>query len=214
MIMAVTGCSLNVLTLLGLVLAVGLVVDDAIIVLENIHRRIVAGMPPELAAIEGTNEIAFAVVATTISLVTVFVPIAFLTGIVGQLFAELAIAVASAVLLSGFVALTLILMMCGRLLRHDIGVTRFRFVARLADDVGQRYRRGLAWVMNARIVIVIVAVGASLASLSILNRLPSELAPLEDTGWFSGFLTAPQGATLTVYRHLCQRIGSVAQDGP
>ncbi|BFU90205.1 MAG: putative Multidrug efflux transporter [Nitrospira sp.] len=195
-IMAVTGCSLNVLTLLGLVLAVGLVVDDAIIVLENIHRRIVAGMPPEQAAIEGTNEIAFAVVATTISLVTVFVPIAFLTGIVGQLFAELAIAVASAVLLSSFVALTLTPMMCGRLLRHDIGLTRFRFAARLADDVGQRYRRGLAWVMNARIVIVIVAVGASLASLSILNRLPSELAPLEDTGWFSGFLTAPQGATL------------------
>ncbi|MGE3977702.1 MAG: efflux RND transporter permease subunit [Nitrospira sp.] len=195
-IMALTGCSLNVLTLLGLVLAVGLVVDDAIIVLENIHRRIVAGMPPVHAAIEGTNEIAFAVVATTISLVTVFVPIAFLTGIVGQLFAELAIAVASAVLLSGFVALTLTPMMCGRLLRRDIGLTRFRFAARLADDVGQRYRRGLAWAMNARIVIVIVAVGASLASLSILNRLPSELAPLEDAGWFSGFLTAPQGATL------------------
>ena len=195
-IMAVTGCSLNVLTLLGLVLAVGLVVDDAIIVLENIHRRIVAGMPPERAAIEGTNEIAFAVMATTISLVTVFVPIAFMTGVVGQLFAELAIAVASAVLLSGFVALTLTPMMCGRLLRHDIGLTRFRFAARLADDVGQRYRRGLAWAMNARIVIVIVAVGASLASLSILNRLPSELAPLEDAGWFSGFLTAPQGATL------------------
>ncbi|MBS0181976.1 MAG: efflux RND transporter permease subunit [Nitrospira sp.] len=195
-IMAVTGCSLNVLTLLGLVLAVGLVVDDAIIVLENIHRRIVAGMPPERAAIEGTNEIAFAVVATTISLVTVFVPIAFLTGIVGQLFAELAIAVASAVLLSGFVALTLTPMMCGRLLRHDIGLSRFRFAARLADDVGQRYRRGLAWAMNARLAIVLVAIGASLASLSILNRLPSELAPLEDTGWFSGFLTAPQGATL------------------
>ncbi len=195
-VMAVTGCSLNVLTLLGLVLAVGLVVDDAIIVLENIHRRIVAGMSPMRAAIEGTNEIAFAVIATTISLVAVFVPIAFLTGVAGQLFAELAIAVASAVLLSGFVALTLTPIMCGRLLRREAGDSRFRFVVRLAEDVTERYRRGLAWATKARAAVVIVAVGASLASLSIVNRLPAELAPLEDTGWFSGFLTAPQGATL------------------
>ncbi len=195
-VMAVTGCSLNVLTLLGLVLAMGLVVDDAIIVLENIHRRIVAGMPPIQAAIEGTNEIAFAVIATTISLVAVFVPIAFLTGIVGQLFAELAIAVTSAVLLSGFVALTLTPIMCGRLLRQEIGLTRVRFVARLAEGVARRYRQGLTWALHARTAVVVVAIGASLAGLSIVTRIPSELAPLEDAGWFSGFLTAPQGATL------------------
>ncbi len=195
-VMAVTGCSLNVLTLLGLVLAVGLVVDDAIIVLENIHRRIAAGTPPLRAAIEGTNEIAFAVIATTISLVTVFVPIAFLTGIVGQLFAELAIAVASAVLLSGFVALTLTPVMCGRLLRPEVESPRFRFTVRIADGLARRYRRGLEWTLKARVAVVIVAVGASLASLSIVTRLPSELAPLEDTGWFSGLLTAPHGATL------------------
>lgn len=213
-IMAVTGCSLNVLTLLGLVLAVGLVVDDAIIVLENIHRRIVAGMPPERAAIEGTNEIAFAVMATTISLVTVFVPIAFLTGIVGQLFTELAIAVVSSVLLSGFVALTLTPMMCGRLLRHDIGLSRFRYAARLADDVGHRYRRGLAWAMNARVVIVILALGASLASMSVLYRLPSELAPLEDAGWFSGLLTAPQGATLRYTDTYAKELEALLQTVP
>ncbi len=144
-VMALTGCSLNVLTLLGLVLAVGLVVDDAIIVLENIHRRIVAGMPPIRAAIEGTNEIAFAVIATTISLVTVFIPIAFLTGIVGRLFTELAIAVASAVLLSGFVALTLTPMMCGRLLRQEINqFSRSRFALRFSESVARRYRHVLA----------------------------------------------------------------------
>ncbi|HMS82507.1 MAG TPA: efflux RND transporter permease subunit [Nitrospira sp.] len=196
-IMAVTGCSLNVLTLLGLVLAVGLVVDDAIIVLENIHRRIVAGMPPLQAAIEGTDEIAFAVIATTISLVAVFIPIAFLTDLIGKLFAELAIAIVSAVLLSGFVALTLTPMMCGRVLRQDSReVARLPFAAGFADAVTERYRRGLAWALNARTAVVIVAVGASVASLLIVTRLPSELAPLEDVGWFSGFLTAPQGATL------------------
>jgi multidrug efflux pump len=196
-IMAATGCSLNLLTLLGLVLAVGLVVDDAIIVLENIHRRIGTGMQPVQAAIEGTNEIAFAVVATTIALVTVFVPIAFLTGIVGRLFSELAIAVASAVLLSGFVALTLTPMMCGRLLRQERGGSvRSPFAARLADAVTQGYRRVLAWGIRARAAVILAVVAAALASVTLLNRLPSELAPLEDAGWFSGFITAPQGATL------------------
>lgn len=196
-IMAITGCSLNVLTLLGLVLAVGLVVDDAIIVLENIHRRIGAGIPPVQAAVEGTNEIAFAVVATTIALVTVFVPIAFLTGIVGRLFSELAVAVASAVLLSGFVALTLTPMMCGRLLRQGSrSVGRFHFAAGLADAVTQGYRRVLAWGIRARAAVILAVVAATLASVTLLTRLPSELAPLEDAGWFSGFITAPQGATL------------------
>jgi multidrug efflux pump len=214
-IMAMTGCSLNVLTLLGLVLAVGLVVDDAVIVLENIHRRIVAGMPPLRAAVEGTNEIAFAVIATTISLVTVFIPIAFLTDLIGKLFAELAIAIASAVLLSGFVALTLTPMMCGRLLRQDSGrLTRFQFAARLADAVTQRYRRGVEWAINAKTVVVIVAVGASVASLSVLTRLPSELAPLEDVGWFSSFLTAPQGATLRYTDTYAKELETLLQTVP
>lgn len=214
-IMAVTGCSLNVLTLLGLVLAVGLVVDDAVIVLENIHRRIVAGMPPLRAAVEGTNEIAFAVIATTISLVTVFIPIAFLTDVIGKLFAELAIAIASAVLLSGFVALTLTPMMCGRMLRQDSGrFTPFHFAARLADAVTQRYRRALAWAINARTVVVIVAVGASVASFSLFNRLPSELAPLEDVGWFSSFLTAPQGATIRYTDTYAKELETLLQTVP
>lgn len=196
-VMAVTGCSLNVLTLLGLVLAVGLVVDDAIIVLENIHRRINDGMPPLRAAMEGTNEIAFAVVATTISLVTVFIPIAFLSGLVGKLFAELAIAVASAVLISGFVALTLTPMMCGRLLRQDSGRSSWnRFTARVSDRVIGWYRRLLGRVVVAKTAVLILGLGASLGSLVLLERLPSELAPLEDAGWFSAFLTAPQGATI------------------
>lgn len=196
-VMALTGCSLNVLTLLGLVLAVGLVVDDAIIVLENIHRRVVDGMPPLQAAVDGTKEIAFAVIATTVSLVTVFVPIAFLTGLVGRLFSELAIAVASAVLLSGFVALTLTPMMCGRLLRPESGGSiRNRLGASATDRVLGGYRRLLGWAVEARAGVLILGVGASLGSGVLLEQLPSELAPLEDVGWFSGYLTAPQGATI------------------
>lgn len=214
-IMAVTGCSLNVLTLLGLVLAVGLVVDDAIIVLENIHRRIGAGIPPVQAAVEGTNEIAFAVVATTIALVTVFVPIAFLTGIVGRLFSELAIAVASAVLLSGFVALTLTPMMCGRLLRQDSGkVIRFQFAAGLVEAVIQRYRRGLAWGIRARTAVLLAVVAATLGSVMLLTRLPSELAPLEDAGWFSGLITAPQGATLRYTDTYAKQLEALLQTVP
>ncbi|MEO5955769.1 MAG: efflux RND transporter permease subunit [Nitrospiraceae bacterium] len=215
-VMALTGCSLNVLTLLGLVLAVGLVVDDAIIVLENIHRRILDGMPPLRAAVEGTNEIAFAVVATTISLVTVFIPIAFLSGLVGRLFAELAIAVASAVLLSGFVALTLTPMMCGRVLRQDSGQSSWgRFTGEVSNGVLGRYRGLLGWVVKARVAVVIVGLGASLGSLVLLERLPSELAPLEDAGWFSAFLTAPPGATIrytdTYARELESLVSSVPE---
>lgn len=215
-VMAVTGCSLNVLTLLGLVLAVGLVVDDAIIVLENIHRRIAEGMAPLRAAVDGTNEISFAVLATTIALVTVFVPIAFLSGLVGKLFAELAIAVASAVLISGFVALTLTPMMCGRLLRTDGAHSAWsRVTGQVSDRVLPRYRRFLGRVVEARIAVLILGAGASLGSLALLTQLPEELAPLEDTGLFSGFLTAPQGATLrytdTYARELDAMIAAVPE---
>ncbi|SLM50063.1 putative Multidrug efflux transporter [Nitrospira japonica] len=195
-VMALTGCSLNVLTLLALVLAVGLVVDDAIIVLENIHRRMAEGMPGIQAAVEGTKEISFAVIATTISLVTVFIPIAFLTGIVGRLFAELAIAVASAVLLSGFIALTLTPMMTGRLIRATAESPRLTFGERVWGRVMGAYRQGLVRAMGMHVAILVIGVGASLASLLIMVRLPSELAPMEDVGWFAGHLSAPQGATI------------------
>ncbi len=214
-VMAVTGCSLNVLTLLGLVLAVGLVVDDAIIVLENIHRRIADGMPPLQAAAEGTKEISFAVVATTISLVTVFVPITFLSGLVGRLFAELAIAVASAVLLSGFVALTLTPMMCGYLLRPETKQSTWnRLAARASERLAAVYRRALVWTMEAKVMVVILAIGASLGSLVVLKHLPSELAPHEDAGWFSGFLTAPQGATIRYTDTYARELESLIQSVP
>jgi len=213
-VMALTGCSLNVLTLLALVLAVGLVVDDAIIVLENIHRRIAEGIPPIQAAVEGTKEISFAVIATTISLVTVFVPIAFLTGVVGRLFAELAIAVASAVLLSGFVALTLTPMMSGRLVRGPDASSSRLIGERAWRRVMGYYRQGLVRAMGMRIVVLVIGVGASLGSLLILLSLPSELAPMEDAGWFAGHLTAPQGVTIRYTDTYAQELEAMVKQVP
>ncbi|MDF0643716.1 MAG: efflux RND transporter permease subunit [Nitrospira sp.] len=213
-VMALTGCSLNVLTLLALVLAVGLVVDDAIIVLENIHRRMAEGMPAIQAAVEGTKEISFAVIATTISLVTVFIPIVFLTGVVGRLFAELAIAVASAVLLSGFVALTLTPMMSGRLVRATDGPSHQALSERVWGRVMGQYRQGLVRAMRMHIAILVIGLAASLGSLLILLRLPSELAPMEDVGWFAGHLTAPQGATIRYTDTYAQELDKLIKQIP
>src|SRR5690606_22975722 len=117
-LMYALGFTVNTLTLLSMVLAIGLVVDDAIVVLENVHRHIEDGMKPTAAAIRGINEIAFAVVAMTLTLVAVYAPMAFSTGRTGKLFIEFALTLAGAVLVSGFVALTLTPMMCAKLLRH------------------------------------------------------------------------------------------------
>ncbi len=191
------GFSINLLTLLGLVLAIGLVVDDAIVVLENIHRRIEGGQPPHRAALEGSREIGFAVVATTLALVAVFIPIAFLTGTVGRLFGELAVAVAGSVLVSGFIALTLTPMMCAQMLRS---ATRHGGLSRSLESgfarLASLYRRSLQGSFRARPIVLLVGGAALVASVALVTRLPSELVPLEDLGWFIGIMTAPEGSTI------------------
>ncbi|WP_447980422.1 efflux RND transporter permease subunit [Candidatus Nitrospira bockiana] len=190
------GFSINLLTLLGLVLAIGLVVDDAIVVLENIHRRIEGGQPPEQAALVGSREIGFAVIATTLALVAVFIPIAFLTGTVGRLFGELALAVAGSVLISGFVALTLTPMMCARMLRRTrpglLSAKLESGFARLAAG----YRRVLHQSFRARSLVLFVGGASLVVSVWLGTRLPSELVPVEDLGWFIGMMTAPEGSTI------------------
>jgi len=193
----IMGFSINVLTLLGIVLAIGLVVDDAIVVLENIHRHIEAGMQPMKAAITGSREIAFAVVAMTITLAAVFAPLAFSTGNTGRLFMEFALTVASAVVVSGFVALTLTPMMCSRLLRREathgqVYNSLERFFVGLADG----YRRLLAACLNRRLVVVGVFAAASAIGATLFATLKSELSPLEDRGFFLGIMVAPEGATM------------------
>jgi multidrug efflux pump len=191
------GFTINTLTLLAMVLAIGLVVDDSIVVLENIFRNIEHGMPRKEAAIKGTKEIGFAVIAMTLTLVAVFAPLAFSTGRTGRLFIEFALALAGAVLVSGFVALTLSPMMCSKLLSHQ---ARHGRMYNLIDGVLIRltggYARSLVWVLGHRWIVlalwaVVVAVGGLMFSL-----IRSELAPLEDRAVIFGRLQSPPGATV------------------
>jgi multidrug efflux pump len=191
------GFTVNVLTLLGIVLAIGLVVDDAIVVLENIHRHVEQGMPPVKAAITGAREIAFAVVAMTVTLAAVFAPLAFSTGNTGRLFIEFALTVAAAVVVSGFVALTLTPMMCSKLLRRQTAHHRLydvleRFFARLASG----YRDLLAAALARRPVVIGLFAVVAVAGAVLFTTLKSELSPLEDRGFFIGVMVAPDGATL------------------
>ncbi|WHZ22198.1 MAG: RND multidrug efflux transporter [Nitrospira sp.] len=196
-----TGSSINTITLLGFVLAIGLVVDDAIVVVENVYRRIEKGLSPVQAAVEGSREIGFAVISTTLTLAAVFLPIIFLPGIVGRLFAELGIAVAGSVLLSGFIALTLTPAMCARLLGTAAGGGSSSDRSRLdtADWLQwltRLYRRALERALGMKGAVMGVALASLAISGLLMWWLPGELAPLEDTGWFAVHVNAPEGATL------------------
>ncbi|MCM8613647.1 efflux RND transporter permease subunit [Accumulibacter sp.] len=196
-LMLVLGFSINTLTLLALVLAIGLVVDDAIVVLENIYRHIEAGMPRRQAALQGASEIGFAVVAMTITLAAVYAPVAFMTGRTGKLFVEFALTLAGAVLVSGFVALTLSPMMCSLLLRHETAHGRaYLWVERLLAALTAGYRRALTAALRRRWLVMLVFALVAGSNVLLLGALKSELAPIEDRGVIIGVFLGPEGATL------------------
>lgn len=188
------GFSLNLLTLLAIVLAIGLVVDDAIVVLENVQRRMQLGEPRRVAAARGAGQVGFAVVATTTVLIAVFLPIAFLQGNIGRLFAELAVAMAAAVAISGFVALTLTPMMCSVLLKQTETDTMLsRWVHGATDRLGERYRGALSSALDAPATIALVFFAAIGMSAAFFFMIPAELAPEEDTGGFNVSIQGPEG---------------------
>ena len=196
-LMLVFGFSVNTLTLLAMVLAIGLVVDDAIVVLENIYRHIEHGMKPADAAIKGTREIGFAVIAMTLTLAAVYAPIAFAPGKTGRLFLEFALTLAGAVVVSGFVALTLTPMMCARLLRHNPSPGRlFLAIESLLNGLERGYRRLLAFALRHRPTVLIFAAVVAASSAYFFHNLKSELAPVEDRGVIRVRGTGPEGATL------------------
>jgi multidrug efflux pump len=196
-LVALAGFTINTLTLLALVLAIGLVVDDAIVVLENIYRHIEEGLAPFQAAIKGVREISFAVVAMTLTLAAVFAPLAFTPGRTGRLFGEFALTLAGAVLVSGFVALTLTPMMCSQLLRHNAQPGRFdrvmeAFFAKLTGS----YTGLLRWTLVRRWLVLLVMLASAGGSAALYLTTKSELAPIEDRGVIAMPVRAPDGATL------------------
>ncbi|KFB66810.1 efflux RND transporter permease subunit [Candidatus Accumulibacter vicinus] len=196
-LMLALGFTINTLTLLALVLAIGLVVDDAIVVLENIYRHIEAGMPRRKAAFQGAQEIGFAVVAMTITLAAVYAPVAFMTGRTGKLFVEFALTLAGAVLVSGFVALTLSPMMCSLLLRHEARHGKaYVAVENLLDALTRAYRRVLTAALAQRWLVMLAFALVAGANVFLLGALKSELAPIEDRGIIIGVFLGPEGATL------------------
>jgi multidrug efflux pump len=195
-IMYISGFSINVLTLLAIVLATGLVVDDGIVVTENIYKKVEEGMPPLEAAKKGSEEIFFAVISTSITLAVVFLPIIFLEGFVGRLFREFGIVVAGAVLISAFVSLTLTPVLNVKLIRKNQKHSRFYemtepFFVRMTEG----YRRSLERFLAKRWIAIPILV----VSLSLIwflgSSLPSELAPLEDRSLMRMSITAPEGAS-------------------
>jgi multidrug efflux pump len=199
-LMSLMGFTINTLTLLAMVLAIGLVVDDAIVMLENIHRHIEEGMQPMQAALKGSREIAFAVIAMTLTLAAVFAPIGFMQGTTCKLFTEFAWTLAGAVLVSGFVALTLTPMMCAVMLKPHQAGQRHNRVYNLIEDflngVTRNYKRLLARALSAWWLVVAVLLGTMLACVLLFSGLKSELAPTEDTGTIVGVFNGPDGATI------------------
>lgn len=199
-VMYLFGFSINTLTLLAMVLAIGLVVDDAIVMLENIYRHIEEGMPPMQAALKGSREIGFAIVAMTLTLAAVYVPLAFSTGRTGRLFIEFALTLAGAVIVSGFTALTLSPMMCSRLLKHSEKHGKaYEFGEKVLNGLQHSYERGLRRSMGPRVRGLVLAgaglIALALAGIFVFRLLPNELAPQEDQGLVIGFGMAPEGAT-------------------
>jgi len=191
------GFSINLLTLLALVLCIGLVVDDAIVVVENVQRRIDLGEPPLVASKRGTAQVAFAVIATTAVLVAVFLPVGFLEGNTGRLFRELAVALAAAVALSAFVSLTLTPMMASKLLKPHAGQPPrglHGVINRNLDRLSAAYGRVLDAHVGRTWIYIVVMVLSLLASAALLKLLPSELAPAEDRGSFQIMIDGPEGA--------------------
>ncbi len=194
--MYIMGFSINVLTLLGVILAIGLVVDDTIVVLENIYKRIERGEAPKQAGIKGTQEIFFAVISTTVSLVAVFLPLIFLQGLTGRLFREFGVVVAGAVVISSFVALTVTPMLSTKLLKMRKKKPRFYTITEpFFIWLNKGYNRSLEAFMKQRwLAFVIMALAVGLGYL-IYPVLPSELSPREDRNSFRIFATGPEGVT-------------------
>ncbi|TAN56581.1 MAG: efflux RND transporter permease subunit, partial [Rhodospirillales bacterium] len=207
--------SVNTLTLLSMVLAIGLVVDDAIVMLENIFRHIEEGIPPIQAALQGSREIGFAVLAMTVTLAAVYVPIGFMTGRTGRLFTEFALTLAGAVIVSGFVALTLTPMMCSRMLRHDKKHSRvYVLIETFLERMTAGYKRFLSLSLAHRPFVAAAGLGVALCSGLLIWSLKAELSPTEDRGTIISTVIAPEGSTLAYTDRYLRQVEAILESIP
>ncbi|WP_119393102.1 efflux RND transporter permease subunit [Taklimakanibacter lacteus] len=214
-LMLLAGLSINTLTLLAMVLAIGLVVDDAIVVLENIFRHIEEGMKPFAAALKGMREIGFAIVAMTLTLAAVFAPVAFMPGSTGRLFLEFALTLAGAVVISGFIALTLTPMMCSKFLKHN---DRPNIIARFIEGSLARlerlYRGALKFAIKARYFVFLIALAVAGLGGFLFTGLNSELTPTEDRGVLQLSGNTPEGSTLAFTSRYANEVEAILAKAP
>ncbi len=216
-IMFAAGFSVNTLTLLALVMAIGLVVDDAIVVLENIYRHVEEGMAPLAAAYQGAKEVGFAVVAMTLTLAAVYAPVVFTTGRTGKLFVEFALTLAGAVLVSGFVALTLSPMMCALLLKHSAPTGRLNpsvWIESGLKALESAYGRTIGVALRLRWAVVLLALGVAGTSAWLLVHTKRELAPIEDRGTVLSIFSGPDGASIDYTSKYALQIEKIANSVP
>ncbi len=214
-IMLVLGYTLNVLTFLAWVLGIGLVVDDAIVVLENIHRHISLGKTPENAAIIGTKEIGFAIIAMTLTLAAVYTPIGFINDMTGLLFREFAFTLAAAVIISGFIALTLSPMMCAKLLKHEREASRFSLKVDYFFNITiVAYKKYLLLAITHRKIMLGIGAIIYLICFGLFKTLPSKLAPQEDQGLIISAATGPTSANLAYMEKYMAKIQAIYKTIP
>jgi multidrug efflux pump len=208
-IMYISGFTINLLTLLGVVLATGLVVDDAIVVLENIYKKIEQGEKPIVAGHKGSQEIIFAIISTTITLAAVFLPIIFLGGLTGRLFREFAVTVAGSVIISAFVSLTLTPMMCSRMLKKTTTENKFYLWSEgVFDRLVSGYNHSLRTFIQKRWIAFII-MGVSLILVILIgSKIPAELAPMEDKSRLTVNMTAPEGTAFEAMDQYVSEIGA------
>ncbi|MGF1713618.1 multidrug efflux RND transporter permease subunit [Photobacterium chitinilyticum] len=215
MVMQAFGFSWNLMTLLAMVLAIGLVVDDAIVVLENVDRHLKLGESPFRAAIIGTREIAVPVIAMTLTLGAVYAPIAMMGGITGSLFKEFALTLAGAVFVSGIIALTLSPMMCSKMLKANEKPSRFETsVHNFLDRMTNRYEKMLGGIMKMRPVVIVFAIIVFTSLPMLFKFIPSELAPAEDKGVLMMMGTAPSNANLDYIENTMTKVNQMLTDQP
>ncbi len=195
-ILYAAGFSINVLTLLGLLLATGMVVDDAIVMMENIYAKVEKGMKPFQAAFKGSRQVFFAIISTTITLCCVFLPIFFMSGLTGRLFREFATVVAGAIIISTFISLSLTVMMCSRLLRGQTKTYKFlEPIRKPIDYILSNYKKWLTVFMRVKYLAVPIVLLLAVVIWYFMNTLQSELAPLDDKSRLRFVITAPEGTS-------------------